>query len=104
MSRRERIRAKIMARSHDEPAPDHMADRGPCRIWDGPTSGRGRGGDYARMSLDGATVAVHIASWVNEHGLIPPRKELDHLCRRRLCVADEHLELVTRRQNERRKP
>lgn len=104
MSRRDRIRAKIMERSHEVKAPDFLRpELGCCRIWDGPTSGNGRGGDYGRMSLDGGTVAVHIASWTNEHGLIPPRKQLDHLCRRRLCVNDEHLELVTHKQNQRRK-
>lgn len=104
MSRRERIRDKITANSHEEPAPDFVDPaRGPCRIWDGGTSGNGRGGGYPRMTLDGGTVAVHIASWVNEHGLIPPRKELDHVCRVRLCVSDEHLDLVTRLENERRK-
>lgn len=55
------------------------------------------------MSLDGQTVAVHKVSWTNEHGFIPGNKELDHLCRRRRCVNEAHLELVTRRQNERRK-
>lgn len=104
MSRRERIRAKIMERSHEEAAPAHMDPaKGPCRIWDGGDSGNGRGGDYPRMNLDGGTVAVHIASWTNEHGLIPPKKQLDHLCRVRKCVNDEHLELVTHRENQRRK-
>jgi hypothetical protein len=55
------------------------------------------------MNLDGATVAVHKTNWTNEHGLIPPRKQLDHLCRRRLCIADKHLELVTHKENQRRR-
>jgi hypothetical protein len=34
---------------------------------------------------------------------VPPGREPDHLCRRRLCVAIAHLELVTRVENQRRK-
>lgn len=102
--RRARIRAKIMARVHDEPAP-HWLDPalGPCKIWDGPTSGDGRGGDYPRFHLDGQTVAVHITNWVNEHGYLPGKKQLDHLCRRRRCISDKHLEPVTHRQNQKRR-
>lgn len=100
--RRDRIRAKIAANTIPAPCPVPGLD-GPCRLWQGSTSGSGRGGDYARMSLDGATVAVHIAAWVNENGLIPPRKQLDHLCRTRRCVNADHLELVTPRENARRR-
>lgn len=101
-SRRDRIRAKIAQNVIDVPCPVPGLP-GPCQIWQGGTSGKGRGGDYARMSLDGATVAVHIAAWVNENGLIPPRKQLDHLCRVRRCVCPAHLELVTPRENARRR-
>lgn len=104
MGRREQIRAKIEARSHEEPAPLWLDPAlGPCRIWDGPTSGDGRGGGYPRMSLDGQTVAVHIVSWVNEHGYVPGKKQLDHLCRRRCCISEAHLELVTHKQNQKRR-
>ena len=103
-NRRFEIHKKLMARSHEEAAPPHLAPwRGPCRIWDGPTSGDGRGGGYGRMSLDGATVATHIASWVNENGMLPPRKQLDHLCRRRLCWAELHLESVSHKENQKRR-
>ncbi|WP_390881232.1 MULTISPECIES: HNH endonuclease signature motif containing protein [Nitratireductor] len=99
MSRRERIREKIMARVE-------VVDTGhetPCHLWTGPTSGDGRGGQYARMSLDGQTVAVHKVSWTNENGFIPGKKQLDHKCRQRLCVRESHLELVTHRQNQKRR-
>jgi len=102
MTRREQIEAKIAARSHYE-------DRGyetPCRIWDGPKSGdpeKTRGHGYGRMNLDGATVAVHIAAWVNVNGLIPPRKQLDHLCHQRDCCEERHLKLKTHKQNQRNK-
>lgn len=83
-----------------------IVDRGyetPCHEWTGPTSGNGRGGQYGRMCLDGATVATHIAGWTNEHGLIPPKKQLDHKCKNRLCWREDHLELVTHKQNQKRK-
>ena len=38
-----------------------------------------------------------------EVGPVPEGLELDHLCRRRLCVNPAHLEPVTRRENELRK-
>lgn len=55
------------------------------------------------MSLGGATVAVHRAAWVNAHDIIPPIKQLDHLCRPRACVNPDHLELVTPRESARRR-
>jgi hypothetical protein len=98
MSRRDRIRARIMERVHIDPETG-------CWIWTGGTSGSsGRGNGYPRMSLDGRTVAVHIVMWTNEHGYIPGNKELDHACRNRLCVRyDEgHLELVSHSLNIKR--
>lgn len=74
-----------------------------CWVWQGPTSGNGRGGGYARMSLDGQTVAVHKVMWVNFFGFIPGKKQLDHTCRRRNCVNPNHLELVTHRENQKRR-
>ena len=107
--RRGRILAKILERTRAEPAPEHCAHLGDCLIWTGPTSGKAkpkngaRGHGYPRMTLDGATVAVHRAMFTIFEGLIPPRKTLDHLCRRRLCVAIAHLEMVTHKKNVRRR-
>lgn len=97
--RRALIREKIMAQVE-------IVDTGyetPCHLWTGGTSGSGRGGGYARMWLDGQVVAVHIVAWTNEHGYVPGKKQLDHKCRQRLCVRDDHLELVTPRQNCKRR-
>lgn len=75
----------------------------PCHIWQGSHSGNGRGGGYPRMSLDGQTVAVHRVMYVNTHGFVPGKKQIDHLCRNRMCVNPEHLEMVTHKENQRRR-
>ena len=75
----------------------------PCFIWQGPTSGNGRGGGYGRMSLNGHTVAVHLVAYTNFFGYIPGNKQVDHLCRNRLCWNPQHLELVTHLKNQKRK-
>lgn len=113
MSRRDRISALIEARSvrEDRGYKDPVTgEPSLCRIWTGPTSGaeykgkkKGRGHSYGRMSLDGATVAVHKTAWVNENGLIPPKKQLDHLCKQRDCSDDTHMELVTHLENQKRR-
>lgn len=55
------------------------------------------------MSLDGQTVAVHLVLWTNENGYIPGRKTIDHRCRNRLCINLDHLEMVTMKENARRR-
>lgn len=98
-NRRDRIRAKILSRVEIDAATG-------CWLWTGPTSGQtGRGKGYPRMSLDGQTVAVHLAMWTNEHGFIPGKKQIDHKCRNRLCVNPDpkHTELVTHKENMRRR-
>lgn len=97
--RRQLIRDKIMARVRIVPGPLDT----PCHEWVGPDSGEGRGGGYPRMCLNGHTVAVHIVSFVNENGFVPRKKQIDHKCRNRRCVNKEHLEMVTHRENQRRR-
>lgn len=107
MSRRDAIREKIYARVIIDPVTG-------CHLWTGPDSGKpkpgeskeARGHSYGRMNLDGHTVAVHIVNWTNEHGFIPGKKELDHVCRNRRCVNpdnDKHVQMVTRKENARRR-
>ena len=95
MDRRRRIFDKIRSRIE-------INDNG-CWVWQGPCSGSGRGGGYPRMCLDGQTVAVHRASYTHVYGFIPGRKQLDHTCRNRMCVRPDHLELVTHKENQRRR-
>lgn len=95
-NRRETIIDKILSRLLE-------VDRGyltKCWEWQGPTSGEGRGGGYGRMSIDGQTVAVHIAMFVCCFGYVPGKKQIDHKCNNRLCCHPEHLQMVTHKQNQ----
>lgn len=87
---------------------DRGYEKGPCLEWQGPTSGApgrgrktGRGHSYPRMQLMGSTCAVHRVVYTTLHGYIPARKQLDHLCKNRLCVV--HCEPVTHKQNQKRR-
>ncbi len=75
----------------------------PCHIWQGSHSGDGRGGGYPRMCLNGQTMAVHRVMFTNQYGIIPGKKQIDHKCRNRMCVNPDHLEMVTHKENQRRK-
>lgn len=89
-----RIMAKLMSRVRHE---------GECWLWTGPTSGGGRGGGYGRMSLDGQTVATHRVMATLIFGYIPGNKQVDHTCGNRLCLNPDHLEIVTHKENQRRR-
>jgi hypothetical protein len=75
----------------------------PCHVWQGPTSGDGKGGGYGRMSLNGQTVAVHLVVYTHHFGYIPGKKQVDHLCNVRLCCNPAHLELVSHLKNQKRR-
>lgn len=95
-SRRENIIGRIMDRVEIDPNTK-------CWDWQGSTSGSGRGGGYGRMCLDSQTVAVHIVVFTHFYGYVPSKKQVDHTCNNRLCCNPEHLELVTHRENQRRR-
>lgn len=105
VDRRAAILEKVMRRVtvEDRGFRDKEGNPSPCWIYNGSDSGEGRGGGYARFNLDNGTVAVHIAMWVNENGIIPPGKQLDHLCEQRKCVRPSHNEMVTHLENQRRR-
>jgi hypothetical protein len=107
MGRRETIIQRLLDKSHDEPAPDWLPpEYGPCRIWDGATSGSGnvngkqvRGGPYPKIHIDGMNARAHIVMFTCVHGFVPRAKEIDHICIRPLCIAEKHLQMLTRLQN-----
>ena len=102
--RRISILARLSAKSTIVDLGHIVAGRpSPCFIWQGGTSGNGRGGGYGRMSLDGFTVATHLVSFTHFFGYIPGKKQVDHLCNNRLCWNPQHLELVSHLTNQRRR-
>lgn len=66
-----------------------------CELWQGKRTRDGYG-------LDGNRVA-HRVAWEHAKGPLLPGMVLDHLCRRRNCVAIDHLEPVKQSENEKRK-
>lgn len=70
-----------------------------CELWTGPVNSNG----YPTYFGGGQPRQAYLVAWERAHGPVPPERELDHLCRRRLCVAPVHFEMVTRRENQLRK-
>jgi len=68
-----------------------------CWLWVGKTDDEG----YARER--GSVRVMHRVIYEELCGAIGAGMELDHLCRRKGCVRPEHMEQVTRQQNEARK-
>ena len=101
LTRRERIIQKVRSRTVFAPSPEGI--EGDCHLWTGGTSGEGRRGGYPRMCLDGATMAVHRVVYTHYNGIIAHKKQIDHKCKNRLCVNPDHLEMVTHKENQRRR-
>ena len=55
-----------------------------------------------RVSREHGLGSSHRVSYKLFRGVIPEGLELDHLCRNRACCNPEHLEPVTKRENQRR--
>ena len=68
-----------------------------CWLWTGPQ----RNG-YGSFTSGGVRRYAHRYSFERIYGTIPRRLELDHLCRKTLCVNPEHLEAVSHVENVRR--
>jgi hypothetical protein len=47
----------------------------------------------------GKIYCAHRIAWSRVHGPIPPGLVVDHLCRNKLCVNVDHLDLVTEQTN-----
>lgn len=76
-------------RSHIEISPDG------CWLW---TAALNQDG-YAWFSVASVPCLGHRWSWERVNGPVPEELELDHLCRTRRCVRDDHLEPVPHRTN-----
>lgn len=70
-----------------------------CELWVGSVNNAG----YPTYWEDGRPRQAYFVALERAGVVIPPDREPDHLCRRRVCVALAHFELVTRVENQRRK-
>lgn len=81
---------------------------GECWVWMG-KRGAGRNGEYPQINLycraQGKTVTkkAYRVSYETFVGPIPEGHEIDHKCSNTLCINPNHLEPVSRIENERRK-
>lgn len=66
-----------------------------CIEWKGSVNN----GGYGTLTVDGVTLLAHRWQWELAYGTIPPRSDVDHLCRNRKCINVEHMELVSRQEN-----
>ena len=70
-----------------------------CWLWIG-----ARSSGYGRVRYNGKTRIAYRLVYELLVGPIPENLELDHLCRNRSCVNPDHLDPVTRLENQRRSP
>lgn len=70
-----------------------------CHLWRGSLNSSG----YPTHWGGGRPRQAYIVAWERCNGPLPEGKEVDHLCRRILCVAPYHLEAISRNENQRRK-
>jgi hypothetical protein len=78
------------------PMPLHGDVPGCCWQWIGGTVCRGYGQFQAGNMR---RTAAHRYAWENLRSPIPGRLTIDHLCRNKLCVNPDHMEVVTRGEN-----
>jgi hypothetical protein len=80
---------------------EHLVEPEPmsgCRIWMGNWNPEG----YGTFWLNGRTEQAHRVAYSHAKGPIPAGHHLDHKCRVRPCVNENHLEAVTPRLNNER--
>jgi hypothetical protein len=70
-----------------------------CWIWAGYVN---RTTGYARFSYLGNSVDAHRVAYRKIKGVVPPKFDIDHLCRVRHCVNPDHMEAVAHAENLRR--
>jgi hypothetical protein len=71
---------------------------GGCWVWTASLNNMG----YPRFNAGDREMLAHRFAYEDVVGPIPDGLELDHLCRRPVCVNPAHLEPVTHRENMRR--
>ena len=66
------------------------------------TGAKNREGGYPLFRVGGKLKRAHHLTYESAHGPIPANKDVDHLCRERMCVNPEHLQAVSLTENNRR--
>jgi len=74
-----------------------------CWVWQGRTSGNGKQHGYGRITINSHTLAVHRVVYTHYFGIIPGKKHIDHICNNRLCCNPDHLEMVSHKENHKRR-
>ena len=54
---------------------------------------------YGQISLKGTTVQIHRALYIEKHGEIQGKLEVNHICNNRKCGNVDHLNLLSHRDN-----
>ena len=67
-----------------------------CWLWTGATKGED---EYGKVYIGNKSYPAHRLLYEILKGEVPKGLVLDHLCRVRICVNPEHLEVVTSREN-----
>lgn len=85
--------------------PDNMRDKimpgdNGCWEWLGAVQSSGYG---SITNGAGSSSLTHRAAYENIVGEIPKRLTIDHLCLNKLCVNTDHMEVVSRGENSKRK-
>jgi len=78
--------------------PEHNPELGHCWEWTASTDKKG----YGLFRLNERIKRAHILSYRFAKGEIPEGYTLDHLCLRTWCVNPNHLEAITRKENNQR--
>jgi hypothetical protein len=79
------------------PLPFECQDLGPCWVW---TASINKGTGYGQFfPKHGEGMDAHRFAYLLEHGSIPEKHDVHHLCLRRACVRPSHLRATTRSEN-----
>ncbi len=71
-----------------------------CWQWTGARSSSG----YGQVGISGVSKSTHRVAYELLVGAIPDGLQIDHLCRNKTCCNPVHLEPVTNRENNLRRP
>jgi HNH endonuclease len=73
-----------------------------CMIWTASRARSRNGNGGGTFSADGKTVMAYRWAYERYRGPIPEGLVCDHLCRDPMCVNPDHIEIVTRSENNKR--